>query len=110
LSKPILPTDGVMLLQTITGLTGKQISDQGLPISIEMARFVKFIVTEIVPGGRLPSIDMVQEQSANAGFTMTRRHSSQQHYARTLACGHKLCRHMRPKPSSSSPRRSTSGT
>ena len=42
------------------------------------------MVTEIFPGGRLPSIDMVQEHSAAPGFTLTRRQSLQQHYARTL--------------------------
>jgi cyclopropane-fatty-acyl-phospholipid synthase len=79
-----LPPDGVMLLHTITGLTREQIDDQGLPISIDLARFIKFIVTEIFPGGRLPSTDMVQDQSAAAGFMLTRRQSLQQHYARTL--------------------------
>jgi cyclopropane-fatty-acyl-phospholipid synthase len=80
----ILPADGVMLLHTITGLTRKQISDQGLPLSFELARFIKFILTEIFPGGRVPSIDMVEEHSAKAGFTLTRRQSLQPHYARTL--------------------------
>ncbi|MGV0502732.1 cyclopropane mycolic acid synthase MmaA2 [Mycobacterium kansasii] len=80
----VLPADGVMLLHTITGLTREQLSDQGLPISIDIIRFVKFIVTEIFPGGRLPSIDMVAERSAKSGFTLTRRQSLQQHYARTL--------------------------
>jgi cyclopropane-fatty-acyl-phospholipid synthase len=80
----ILPADGVMLLHTITGLTLKQMSDQGLPPSFEMARFVKFILTEIFPGGRLPSIEMVEQHSAKAGFTLPRRQSLQPHYARTL--------------------------
>ncbi|KZS78587.1 cyclopropane mycolic acid synthase family methyltransferase [Mycobacterium persicum] len=80
----VLPADGVMLLHTITGLTREQLSEQGLPISIDIIRFVKFIVTEIFPGGRLPSIDMVAVRSAQAGFTLTRRQSLQQHYARTL--------------------------
>ncbi|VBA58578.1 cyclopropane mycolic acid synthase family methyltransferase [Mycobacterium attenuatum] len=80
----VLPADGVMLLHTITGLTREQLSEQGLPISIDIIRFVKFIVTEIFPGGRLPSIDMVAQRSAQAGFTLTRRQSLQQHYARTL--------------------------
>jgi len=80
----ILPTGGVMLLHTITGLTGQQLNERGLPISIGMARFAKFIVTEIFPGGRLPSIDMVQEHSTSAGFMTTRRHSLQPHYAKTL--------------------------
>ena len=79
-----LPADGVMLLHTITGLTRKQLDDQGLPISLNMARFVKFILTEIFPGGRVPSIDMVEEQSTKAGFRLSRRQSLQPHYARTL--------------------------
>jgi cyclopropane-fatty-acyl-phospholipid synthase len=80
----ILPPDGVMLLHSITSLTPEQLSARGLGISIDLARFVKFIATEIFPGGRLPSIDMVQARSARAGFTLTRNHSLQEHYARTL--------------------------
>jgi cyclopropane-fatty-acyl-phospholipid synthase len=76
--------DGVLLLHTITGPSRKQLDDEGLPISIELIRFVKFMVTEIFPGGRLPSIDMVEEHSAAMGFTLTRRQSLQQHHARTL--------------------------
>ncbi len=80
----VLPADGVMLLHSITGLTPEQLDDRGLGISLEMARFVNFLVTEIFPGGRLPSIEMVETHSAKAGFTLTRRQSLQQHYARTL--------------------------
>ena len=79
-----LPDDGVMLLHTITGLTGPQCVERGIPLTFEMARFIKFIVTEIFPGGRLPSIEMVGEHSAKAGFRLTRRQSLQPHYARTL--------------------------
>ena len=39
-----------------------------MPLTFEMARFVKFILTEIFPGGRLPSIEMVEEHSSNGGF------------------------------------------
>ncbi len=84
LADKVLPPDGVMLLHTITGLSRKQLEDEGLPISIDLIRFIKFMVTEIFPGGRLPSIDMVEEHSAAMGFTLTRRQSLQQHYARTL--------------------------
>jgi cyclopropane-fatty-acyl-phospholipid synthase len=80
----ILPADGVMLLHTITGLTAPQMIEQGMPLTFEMARFIKFIITEIFPGGRLPTIEMVQEHSANPGFRLTRRQSLQPHYARTL--------------------------
>ena len=80
----ILPADGVMLLHTITGLTGPQIVERGLPMTFEMARFIKFIMTEIFPGGRLPSIEKVEEHSSKGGFRLTRRQSLQPHYARTL--------------------------
>jgi cyclopropane-fatty-acyl-phospholipid synthase len=80
----ILPDDGVMLLHTITGLTGQQIAERGMPLTFELARFIKFIVTEIFPGGRLPSIEQVEDRSAAAGFILTRRQSLQLHYAKTL--------------------------
>jgi cyclopropane-fatty-acyl-phospholipid synthase len=80
----VMPADGVMLLHTITGLTRQELSDQRLPISIDIVRFLKFVLTEIFPGGRLPSIEMVQEHASSAGFTLTGRESLREHYARTL--------------------------
>jgi len=82
----LLPDDGVMLLHTITALTLPQMADRKIPLTFEVARFVKFILTEIFPGGRLPSIEKVEEHSAKAGFELTRRQSLQLHYARTLDC------------------------
>ena len=79
-----LPDDGVMLLHTITGLTGPQIVERGMPLTFEFARFIKFMITEIFPGGRLPSIEKVEYHSGKAGFELTRRQSLQLHYARTL--------------------------
>ena len=84
LANKTLPPDGVMLLHTITGLSREELDDKGLPISMDIVRFIKFMLIEIFPGGRLPSIDMVQDHSAAAGFSLTRRQSLQQHYARTL--------------------------
>ena len=80
----LLPDDGAMLLHTITGLHPKEALERGLPISFTFARFLKFMLTEIFPGGRLPSIPMVQERSSANGFTVTRVQSLQQHYAKTL--------------------------
>ncbi|MCV7093622.1 class I SAM-dependent methyltransferase, partial [Mycobacterium kubicae] len=80
----ILPADGVMLLHTITGLTRQEMTDTGLPITMGLLRFLKFIQTEIFPGGHPPTIEMVEEQSAKAGFALTRRQSLRLHYARTL--------------------------
>jgi cyclopropane-fatty-acyl-phospholipid synthase len=79
-----LPDDGVMLLHTITGLTGPQMVERGMPLTFELARFMKFIITEIFPGGRLPSIEKVEDHSSRAGFKLTRRQSLQPHYAKTL--------------------------
>ena len=79
-----LPDDGVMLLHTITGLTPAQMIERGMPLTFELARFMKFIITEIFPGGRLPSIEKVEDHSSKAGFTLTRRQSLQPHYVKTL--------------------------
>jgi cyclopropane-fatty-acyl-phospholipid synthase len=80
----ILPADGVMLLHTITNLTEKEMNLLDLPITFELLRFHKFIVREIFPGGQTPTVEMVKEHSAKAGFKLTRRQSLQLHYAKTL--------------------------
>ena len=80
----LLPDDGVMLLHTITSLTMKQAQDRGVPLTMELARFLKFLMTEIFPGGQIPTIEMVQERSTDAGFDVARIQSLQPHYARTL--------------------------
>ncbi len=80
----VLPDDGIMLLHTITGLHYNEIIERGLPLSFEFARFIKFIVTEIFPGGRLPTIQMVEDHATAGGFTLTRNQSLQPHYAKTL--------------------------
>ncbi|MCH9667134.1 MAG: class I SAM-dependent methyltransferase [Actinomycetia bacterium] len=80
----VLPDDGVMLLHTITALTLPQMTERGMPLTFSVARFVKFILTEIFPGGYLPTIELVGEHAAKAGFELTRTQSLQPHYARTL--------------------------
>lgn len=79
-----LPDGGVMLLHTITALTLPQMAERGMPLTFSVARFVKFILTEIFPGGYLPTIDLVGERATQAGFELTRTQSLQPHYARTL--------------------------
>ena len=80
----VLPDDGVMLLHTITALTFPEMADRGIPLTFELAQFVKFILTEIFPGGRLPTIERSRSTRHQAGFRLTRRQSLQLHYARTL--------------------------
>jgi cyclopropane-fatty-acyl-phospholipid synthase len=79
-----LPDDGVMLLHTITGLNPTEAAERGLPLTFQFARFVKFIMTEIFPGGRLPSIPMVHDHATAGGFRVTKMQSLQPHYAKTL--------------------------
>lgn len=79
-----LPPDGVMLLHTICGFDPRQARELGIPLTFELARFIKFITTEIFPGGRLPTVAMVEQHAAAVGFRVTRVQSLQLHYARTL--------------------------
>ncbi|BBZ35264.1 cyclopropane mycolic acid synthase family methyltransferase [Mycolicibacterium confluentis] len=79
-----LPDDGVMLLHTITGFDMRRAKELGLPMTFELARFAKFIMTEIFPGGRLPSVDKVQDHASKAGFDVARTHEIGPHYVRTL--------------------------
>jgi cyclopropane-fatty-acyl-phospholipid synthase len=79
-----MPADGVMLLHTIIGLNPAHAQELGIPLTFELARFVKFIMTEIFPGGRLPSTPMVEQRATEGGFKVTRVQSLQPHYAKTL--------------------------
>ena len=79
-----LPADGVMLLHTICGFHPYEMQRRGVPLTFELCRFIKFIVTEIFPGGQLPSADLIEEHVALTGFTLTRTHSLQPNYVRTL--------------------------
>jgi cyclopropane fatty-acyl-phospholipid synthase-like methyltransferase len=42
------------------------------------------IVTEIFPGGRLPSVPMVEEKATDAGFNPTKLQEIGPHYVKTL--------------------------
>jgi len=79
-----MPADGVMLLHSITGLHVKQVMERGIPLTMEMAKFMRFIVTDIFPGGRLPMIETVEEHATQAGFQVSRVQSLQTDFARTL--------------------------
>ncbi|MDT5092128.1 MAG: cyclopropane-fatty-acyl-phospholipid synthase, partial [Mycobacterium sp.] len=84
MSYAALPADGIMLLHTITRLALDELKANGIPLSMDAARFAKFIATEIFPGGQLPTVDAVQDRARGTGFTVTRVQSLQLHYARTL--------------------------
>ena len=84
MANSVLPDDGIMLLHSITGLHPDEMRERGMPLTFTFARFLKFMWTEIFPGGRLPTIPMVQERATAGGFRVTRVQSLQPHYARTL--------------------------
>jgi len=79
-----MPTDGVMLLHTIIIPSDEEIQAKKLPLTMSRVRFIKFIMDEIYPGGRLPLTAQVEERAAQAGYTVTRKQHLQPHYARTL--------------------------
>jgi cyclopropane-fatty-acyl-phospholipid synthase len=79
-----LPADGVMMLHTIVATTAEEIEERGLKMTMTHLRFFKFIMDEIFPGGRLPSVAKVEEHATKAGFNVERVQPLRLHYARTL--------------------------
>jgi cyclopropane-fatty-acyl-phospholipid synthase len=79
-----LPSDGVMLLHTITRLPMAQLKERNIPLTMDAARFATFIAKEIFPGGQLPTIEAVETLADAAYLTLHRTQSLQLHYARTL--------------------------
>jgi cyclopropane-fatty-acyl-phospholipid synthase len=80
----MMPDDGVMLLHTIVVPSEKEIQERELPVLMSVMRFIKFILTEIFPGGRLPTVALVEEHATKVGFNVTRVHALRPHYAKTL--------------------------
>ncbi len=79
-----LPADGVMLLHSIVQPSAEEFEARNMPITMRHLRFFKFIMDEIFPGGRLPSVAVVEERSTKAGFKVNRVQPLRLHYARTL--------------------------
>ena len=80
----LMPDDGVMMVHSITSFTLPEMVERGVPIKFSTARFIKFVLTEIFPGGRLPTIEKVEAHSMKAGFKLTHVQSLQSDFAKTL--------------------------
>jgi cyclopropane-fatty-acyl-phospholipid synthase len=80
----LMPDDGVMTIQSTCGYHPYEMHEKGLVLSFAMCRFVKFIVTEIFPGGRIPSATMVVDHATKAGYTVPEVLSLREHYVKTL--------------------------
>jgi cyclopropane-fatty-acyl-phospholipid synthase len=79
-----LPANGVMMLHTIVIPSLDELEQRQIKTTMTLIRFVKFIMDEIFPGGRLPSVAKVEEHATKAGFEVARVQSLRPHYARTL--------------------------
>jgi cyclopropane-fatty-acyl-phospholipid synthase len=80
----LMPDDGVMLLHTIVIPSDEEVRARKLPLKMSTVRFIKFILDEIYPGGRLPLAAQVEEHAVKAGFDVTRVQPLRPHYTRTL--------------------------
>lgn len=80
----ILPDDGRMTIQSSVGYHPFDLADRGKRLTFELARFVKFLITEIFPGGRIPSTKMMVEHGEKAGFVVPEPVSLRNHYIKTL--------------------------
>jgi cyclopropane-fatty-acyl-phospholipid synthase len=77
-----LPDDGVMMLHTIAVCSEEEFKN--IKVTMSLLKFIKFIMDEIFPGGRLPSVANVEEYAQKAGFGVSRVQSLRPHYAKTL--------------------------
>ncbi len=80
----VLPDDGVMLLHTIVVPTAAEAKERNLPTTMSLLRFIRFILTEIFPGGKLPQISQVDRYATEAGFKISRHHMIGSNYVPTL--------------------------
>lgn len=80
----IMPADGRMTIQSSVSYHPYDLHRRGMPLTFETARFIKFMVTEIFPGGRLPTTEMMVEHGEKAGFTVPEAISLRPHYIKTL--------------------------
>ncbi len=80
----ILPDDGRMTIQSSVGYHPFDLAAQGKKLTFELARFVKFMITKIFPGGRLPTTQMMIDHGEQAGFVVPEAKSLRTHYIKTL--------------------------
>jgi cyclopropane-fatty-acyl-phospholipid synthase len=80
----ILPDDGRMAIQSSVSFHPYDLNARGKKLTFETARFIKFMVTEIFPGGRLPTTDMMVQHGERAGFLVPEAISLRPYYIKTL--------------------------
>ncbi|MDH6244866.1 cyclopropane mycolic acid synthase family methyltransferase [Mycobacterium sp. OTB74] len=80
----ILPADGRMTIQSSVSYHPMDMAARGKKLTFELARFIKFMATDIFPGGRLPTTQMMVDHGETAGFGVPDVTSLRNHYIKTL--------------------------
>ncbi|OBA77086.1 SAM-dependent methyltransferase [Mycobacterium sp. 1554424.7] len=80
----IMPDDGRMTVQSNVSYHPYELAARGKKLTFETMRFIKFMITEIFPGARLPSRSMMVERAERAGFVVPEPISLRPHYVKTL--------------------------
>ena len=62
----------------------KYFRDNGIAVTISDLKFMRFIGTEIFPGGQLPAVEDIIELSQTTDFSVEKVQLLRPHYARTL--------------------------
>lgn len=83
-SYDVLPDDGRMLLHSLFTYDRRWLHKQGIPLTMDDLRFLKFLRESIFPGGELPSQPDIVDNAETAGFSVEQIQLMQSHYARTL--------------------------
>ncbi|MBI5735719.1 cyclopropane mycolic acid synthase family methyltransferase [Mycobacterium adipatum] len=79
-----LPSGGRMTIQSSCGYHPDDLAARGKKLTFELARFAKFMIDVIFPGGRIPSTQMMVDHGVKAGFTVPEVLSLRNHYIKTL--------------------------
>ncbi len=82
----LLPAGAPMLVHSIVYPEDEAFNKAGLEFKHEDVQFIQFINRKIFPGGQLRPASVICRYAESAGFRVTRLHSLQPHYARTLDC------------------------
>ncbi len=82
--RELLPDDGHMMIHSIVHGNGPIGRPGSLTFDEEFVAYVKFIGTQIFPGGQVPPRDKVVRCANAAGFEVTKQQALQPHYAKTL--------------------------
>ena len=80
----LLPPGAPLLLQSIVYPEDEVFEQPGMALVEGDVQFLKFIGKRIFPGGQLTRPSVIRRFAEAAGFRVTRQHSLQPHYARTL--------------------------